>query len=200
MVSEQQFPGAVVIAGTEGQLGKRLAALYSDMGHDVVSLSLQFGADLDGLAAPLRGKPISLLVFADDYSGDDNDAAWIQRADMTTALERLVYTPFRLASLLEPALAEGNGKLVLLSRASAMMEHQNDTGRFSERPFRAAAHALWRCLSIEWRDKGIRFGIVAIDDPQDQAEIELLPKAISAIGHEKSPVTLTDVNGGSLPW
>ncbi len=200
MVSEQQFPGAIVIVGTEGQLGKRLAALYSDIGHEVVSLPLQSGADLDSLVTPSRGKPISLLVFCDDYSGDDDDAAAIQRTNMKAALERLAYMPFRLASLLEPALTEGNGKLVLLSRANAMMERPNDAGRFSERPFRAAAHALWRCLSIEWRDKGIRCGIVALADPRDRDETGLLPKAIAAIGSQESPVTLRDVNGGNLPW
>jgi NAD(P)-dependent dehydrogenase (short-subunit alcohol dehydrogenase family) len=148
----------------------------------------------------LDGTPIDLLIFTDDYAGDDADAPGAARTELATALQRLVYTPFRLAVLLHPGLVAGTGKLILLSRASAGMEQPNDAGRFLERPFRAAAHALWRCLSIEWRDSGVRCGLIALGNPLDSEEIQRLPKTIAGAGLDDSPVALGDSAGNRLGW
>jgi NAD(P)-dependent dehydrogenase (short-subunit alcohol dehydrogenase family) len=200
MVTEQLAPATIVIAGVEGPLGRHLAALYVETGHDVVQLSMEPGADPSAMAARLDGLPISLLIFTDDYMGDDADATTAKRKDLTAALQRLVYVPFRLATLLYPSLMAGNGKLILLSRKSAGMEQPNDTGRFLERPFRAAAHALWRCLSIEWRDSGVRCGLIALGSPLDDEEIQRLPQAIANAGLGNAAVELTDVGGRRLGW
>jgi hypothetical protein len=200
MVTQQQSLGKIVIAGVEGPLGRHLAALYAEAGHDVVQLALEPGADPSALAAPLNDMPIGLLIFTDDYVGDDIDATKAERTELTAALQRLVYTPFRLATLLYPGLSVANGKLILLSRKNAGMEQPNDPGRFLERPFRAAAHALWRCLSIEWRDGGVRCGVIALGSPLDDEELQRLPQAIADIGLGDTPVELTDAGGNRLGW
>lgn len=169
----------VTIVGTEGALGRRLAARYRGLGDSVRETALRPGADLESIAAELGKAPIDVLIFADDYSPPDRDAVSVTRAELEAGLERLAFAPFRLAGLLRSALAaDGGGKLVLLSRAAASMEHRDRTGRYLERPFRAAAHALWRCLSIEWRKSGIECLVVALDDPADGDTVARLPQTI----------------------
>jgi hypothetical protein len=75
------------------------------------------------------------------------------------------------------------------------MEHRDRAGRYLERPFRAAAHALWRCFSIEWQADGINCLLIAIRDP----EVELVPRAIGE-AVPQVPASLKDVVGATLPW
>ena len=71
------------------------------------------------------------------------------------------------------------------------------TGRYRERPFRAAAHTLWRSLSVEWHDAGISIGLVAIAGTPDVAE---LAEAIAGRDGEPFLVELTDLKGNVLGW
>ncbi|HWJ71695.1 MAG TPA: hypothetical protein VNX29_00860 [Kaistia sp.] len=78
----------------------------------------------------------------------------------------LAFKPFWLANRLKSALAasNGRGKLVLLTRSAAAMTAPDPAGSYLERPFRAAAHALWKSMSVEWQPLGIDCLVVTIDD------------------------------------
>jgi NAD(P)-dependent dehydrogenase (short-subunit alcohol dehydrogenase family) len=192
---------SVAIVGTEGQLGRRLAARYTELGDGIRGVALRPGASLESVAAELGDAPIDVLIFADDESPPHRHAASVARAELQTGLDRLSYAPFRLAILLRSALAaDGGGKLVLLSRTAAAMEHRDHDGRYLERPFRAAAHALWRCLSIEWRAFGIECLVVALDDPADADAISRLPQTIAEAHSGDEGVRLVDSHGRVLAW
>jgi len=191
----------VTIAGTEGALGRRLAMRYLELGDMVREIALAPGMNFESVAAELSEEPIDMLIFSDDYEPPDRTATSVTRADLEAGLERLSFAPFRLAGLLRSALAaDGGGKLVLLSRTAATMGHADRTGRYLERPFRAAAHALWRCLSIEWYAFGIECLIVALDDDADADAVSRLPQTIDAAHMHDVGVRLIDVRGRTLGW
>jgi NAD(P)-dependent dehydrogenase (short-subunit alcohol dehydrogenase family) len=201
MVKPQQARLRIVVVGTEGQLGQRLAAYYSEKAGDVVQIALAGDRNLESIAAELGEKSLDLVIFADDYEPPDHDANAVERPGLWAGLERLAYVPVRLASLMRPALAvNGGGKLVLLSRTSAIMEHRDGRGRYLERPFRAAAHMIWRCLSIEWHKNDIQCIVVALDDPADAVVISRLPETIAAAQAERQGTMLIDGFGKPLPW
>ncbi len=112
-------------------------------------------------------------------------------------MHRLTFLPFRPAALLQPQPSAAKGRVVLLSRTDARMEVPDRTGRYLERPFRAAAHTLWRCLSVEWRDAGISVGLVAID-PNAAPPVAELARAIAGGEDEPFPVELPI--SPAAPW
>jgi hypothetical protein len=63
------------------------------------------------------------------------------------------------------------------------------------RPQVAAAHALWRCFSIEWQADGIDCLLIAVREP----ELARVPSAI-AKAVRQVPTVLTDVSGATLSW
>lgn len=179
----------VTIVGTEDGLGRALGARYREDGHVVREIPMAADAIAD--------EPIDLLIFADAYEAPDRRIADVTRAELRAGLERLTFTPFRMAALLRPALAAGDEpKLVLVTRRSATMAHADTAGRYLERPFRAAAHQLWRCLAVEWREFGITCRVIAIDDPRDGAAIGRLPRIIA----EDGAAEFADDRGRPLGW
>lgn len=186
----------VVVAGTEGATGRQLADHYRREGASVTEVGLRSGSNLGLIAAELGSQPIDLLVLSDNIEAPDCRLADLSRAELQAAFERLTFAPFRLAALLRPNLAAAEGTLVLLTRESAAMGFRDTRGRYLERPFRAAAHALWRCYSIEWAPYAISCVLLAIDDEREAAEIAATIKARTA----EVPLTLRDARGGWLSW
>jgi NAD(P)-dependent dehydrogenase (short-subunit alcohol dehydrogenase family) len=197
MVIDTQSRRRIVVVGTEGNLGRRLSNLYAG---DVMTVDLDRSTDLNAIAASCGTEPIDLLIFADDMDLPDDPISSAQRGDMQRALHRLTYSPFRLATLLRPALRAARGTVVLYSRTTSVMERVEAGGRFIDRPFRAAAHALWRCLAIEWQADDIRFLIIALSDPSDAGLLARQPAVIES-GLANGPETLLVNDYGSpLPW
>lgn len=186
---------SVVVAG-DGAVAAALAGWYRETGAEVVELS--FERDLEVQLRSVAG-PVDLLVVADGFEPEPGSVAALERARLGAAMQRLTFLPFRLAALLQPQLSAAKGRVVLLSRADARMDVPDDTGRYLERPFRAAAHTLWRCLSVEWRDAGISAGLVAID-PAAVPPLAELARAIAGRADEPFPVALTDPAGRVLGW
>jgi NAD(P)-dependent dehydrogenase (short-subunit alcohol dehydrogenase family) len=187
----------VALFGTEGALARCLAEELRQRGSEVVGFDLA-GAQPGRIAAQLGDRPIGLAIFADDYAPSPVRASELQRSDMRNSLERLTFLPFAFAGSLRPALRKsGGGKLVLLSRRSARMEHVDTEGEYLQRPFRAAAHALWRCLSVEWCEDGIECLVIALKDAgQDAAVILDTITTATADG----PVELLDEVGLASGW
>lgn len=156
------MPHALII-GTEGALGRALAAQYRALGYDVSAIAI--APDATEPPALQLQRPIDLMILADDVEETVTGAAGADRDRLRAGLRRLTYLPFTLAVTAKPALAAASGRLVLASRTSAAMTAPDPTGRYLQRPFRAAAHALWRCLAVEWQALGIACCVVAIDDP-----------------------------------
>ena len=186
---------SVVVAG-DGPLAAALAGWYRDGGARVAEVS--FSRELEAQLRPVTG-PVDLLVIADGFEPERGSVEAIDRAQLGDAMHRLTFLPFRLAALLQPQLSAAKGRVVLLSRADARMEVPDGTGRYLERPFRTAAHTLWRCLSVEWRDAGISAGLVAID-PNAAPPVAELARAIAGGEDEAFPVELTDTSGRALGW
>jgi NAD(P)-dependent dehydrogenase (short-subunit alcohol dehydrogenase family) len=192
MVNDVRSKRRIVIVGVASALGRRLRETYAGDGHEIIAVELT--GSLEEAAVACGAEPIDRLIFADDR---DLDApiSTAGRPDMQDALYRLTFAPFRLATLLRPAVAAAKGCVVLYSRTASLMERQPDNGRFIDRPFRAAAHALWKCLEVEWRDDDIRLRIVAVRDP-DAPE----PGATAACRDAGAASLLVDQSGKPLPW
>ena len=192
MVSDLRSKRRIVIVGAGSGLGRRLCQAYADDAHDIVAVDL--AGSLADAAAACGTAPIDMLIFADDL---DLNApiSTAERLEMRDALYRLTYAPFKLASLLRSTLAAAKGSVVLYSRAAAVMARQPDGGRPMDRPFRAAAHALWKCLEIEWREDGIRLQIVALGEPGDAADI-----VTDVHGSTGTAALLVEGRGLPLPW
>jgi NAD(P)-dependent dehydrogenase (short-subunit alcohol dehydrogenase family) len=186
---------SVVIAG-QGATATALADWYRQSGATVSQVS--FDAELPAQVATITG-PVDLLVVADDFEPARGSVTTLTRAALGPVLHRLTYQPFRLAALLKPQLADAQGRAVLLSRADARMDVPDPDGRYLERPFRAAAHQLWRCLSVEWHEAGISVGLVALDS-SGMHPVERLVDAIGGMNVEPFPVELTDLEGHVLGW
>lgn len=186
---------SVVIAG-DGSLAATLAGWYRDGGAEVAELS--FGRDLESQVAALGGS-VELLVIADGFAPAPGSVAALDRAKLGAAMQRLTFLPFRVAALLRPQLAAVKGRVVLLGRSDARMDIPDNAGRYLERPFRAAAHTLWRCLSVEWHDAGISAGLVALD-PHAVPAVAELAEAIAGSDAAAFPVELTDIAGHPLGW
>jgi len=149
-------------------------------------------------AGSLGPEALDILIFADDTDAPDRRPEEVSRREMQTAARRLTYEPFRIASLARPLLREAGGKIVLLTRTDACMEHEDRRGRYLERPFRAASHNLWRCFSCEWRAEGIETTVVALAPRQDLSHefVDL----IRAYRTPDSGVELIDPEGRVLGW
>jgi NAD(P)-dependent dehydrogenase (short-subunit alcohol dehydrogenase family) len=173
-------PANVVIAGN-GERADQLAAYYRQRGSTVAVVSFD------------------LLVIADDFDPEVHSISEVSRGDLAAAMHRLVYWPFHTAAAFKPRLAAAGGRVVLLSATTARMEHVDTAGLYLDRPFRTAAHALWRCLSVEWHADGITCGIVGLDHGRPRA-IEELAAAIAGGPDEAFPVELTDIGGRRLGW
>jgi len=182
----------IVVMGAEGPLGRAVAARYADLGHDVMPLRITTAADIEAAVAALGNLPIDLLVCADDFHALPTPAEAVARHELQQGLMRLAFLPFRVAALLRPRLVAAGGKLVLLTRADAVMTAPDPSGRYLERPFRAAAHQLWRSLAAEWPKDGVACVLIAIDTPH-AAE---LPAAIAGAKNG----TLVDAAGQELGW
>ena len=185
----------VVIAG-DGPLAAVLADWYRKAGADVAVLS--FNRALEPQADAIAGG-IDLLVLADSFEPEPGSVDAIDREALRASMRRLTFLPFRVAALLQPKLVAANGRAVLLSRSRARMEIPDGVGRYLDRPFRAACHALFRCLSIEWRDAGVSVGLIAVGSGATPS-IAALAHAIDNPDHTRFPVELTDISGNVLGW
>lgn len=178
----------VVIAGSH----PAPAAHYRATGHRVTELSLD-----DPEAAATITDPVDLAIISDIGTPSTGALDGITRADLAAALRRYTFAPLRIAALLHPRLAAAQGQLVLLTRADVTMESPDPAGRWRDRPFRAAAHQLWRNLSIEWQPDNITCRILALPDAV------LDPAAIAtAIAAPPAgfPVVMTDLEGAVVGW
>jgi NAD(P)-dependent dehydrogenase (short-subunit alcohol dehydrogenase family) len=181
-------PMRISIIGS-GTLAQALGDHFRGQGHDVtVSPSAAAGqADL----------PLDLAIIVDAQGPEAPGLAAVTRAGLAAAMQRFTYAPFATAVALRPRLAAAKGRLVLLSSATARMENVDTAGAYHERPFRAAVHALWRCLSVEWADDGIACGLLAIgEEPEPTA----IANAILDQAYDGSLVELRDLDGTRLGW
>jgi NAD(P)-dependent dehydrogenase (short-subunit alcohol dehydrogenase family) len=181
-------PMRISIIGS-GALAQQLGDHFNGQGHEVtVSRS----------ASPDHAdRPLDLAIIVDAESVEAPGLAAVTRADLAAALQRFTHGPFAAGVALRPRLAAAKGRLVLLTSATARMEHVDSAGAYLERPFRAAAHALWRCLSVEWAGEGIACGLLAIErEPEPTA----LARAILDLPNDGSLVELRDLDGTRLGW
>jgi NAD(P)-dependent dehydrogenase (short-subunit alcohol dehydrogenase family) len=187
----------VVIIGIESAIGAAVAGLYRSAGARVMGASLD--RDVEAKAAALGNDPIDILIFADAFTAPSCRATELKRGDFEAALSQLAFAPFRLANLLRPALAANSGaRLVLLTRSAAAMTHPDPNGAYLVRPFRAAAHALWKSMSVEWQTQGIDCLVIAIDDATE-ADAALLA-TIDATKVPPEGCVLMDRHGKTLGW
>ncbi len=187
-------PQTIIIAGS-GALATELAAQFEQQGATVTVIPAGTGHPTP---EPDAG-PLDLLVVADDFEPPTPADGSVRRGDLAAAMHRLTYWPFRLAAALKPRLEAGQGRTVLLSTTTARMEHTDIDGQYLARPFRAAAHALWRCLSVEWQPAGITCAVIALD-PGREPVPEKLALAIAGHPNEAFPVELTSPEGDPLGW
>ena len=185
----------VVVAG-EGDLASRLAGWYAAAGAEVAAIS--FSRELEPQVATAPGQ-VDLLVVADDFAPPIGSVGTLDRTTLQHAMHRLTFLPFRVAALLEPQLAAAKGKAVLLCRQDARMDVPDPDGRYLDRPCRTAAHALWRCLSVEWQAADVKVGLVALE-PDAKPSMAELAEVISRRDNEAHPVELIDIKGRVLGW
>ncbi len=175
----------VVIAGIETAIGASFAARYRALGANVSNDE----------AAP---ETVDLLIVADGFVAAARKATDIRRPEFEAGLASLTYRPFALANQLRPQLTASSGKAVLITRTLAGMTIPDSAGHYLERPFRAAAHALWRTMSVEWQPDGIACAIIAIDDASE------VDTAITTIAAMVTPplefCVLTTAEGQPLGW
>lgn len=175
----------VLVAG-EGALAEALAVHYAGHGWRVERL------------AAADGDPLDLCVLADDRQPDLARLDGLSRNQLAASLERITYAPFQVAATSRRRLSAASGRLVLLSSASARMEQPDPDGAYLDRPFRVAAHALWRCLSVEWAADGISVTLLGLEQAVP-VELERLVAAI-AVQDTGKLVELRDVLGARLGW
>lgn len=185
----------VVIAG-DGPLAAALADWYRQAGANVAELS--FNRELEPQVVAVAGG-VDLLVVADSFEPEPGSVHSIDRDALGASMFRLTFLPFRVAALLQRELVAVNGRAVLLSRSDARMDLPDGVGRYLERPFRSASHALWRCLSIEWRDAGVSVGLIAAGSGATPS-IAALTDAIGNRDESRFPVELTDISGNIVGW
>ncbi len=184
----------VALAGSESPIGAAIAANLAARGVRVTHVDLA-SVEADALSRE-PDSPVDLLIVADGHTAARTAATDIVRSDFEASLARLTFAPFRLANLIRPHLSP-TARLVLLSRSDTRMTVPDLNGAYLERPFRAAAHALWRCITVEWRKDGITGAIVAIDHPSDADRlIDLLPQ----LPTDGPGCRLHDIDGKVLDW
>jgi len=184
-----------IVIGGSGELARSLACVYREAGAEVLEVDFE-----DELVHQLSQVPaqVDLLVIADDFDPPAGAVAGLSRNMLAHAMHRLSFMPFRLAALLQPGLAAAGGSAVLLTCADARMDVVDSAGRYAERPFRTAAHALWRCMSVEWQDAGIHIGLIGLDS--FSPDLKLLMTSIAHTANAKGAVELEDIAGKTLGW
>ena len=193
-VSSYSLPRHAVIAGSDSPVGAALVAHYRALGTGVSELPIE--GDYAAAAAEVTD-PVDLLVIADGIVPPARRLAELQRHQLAATMQRLTFRPFHIATLLRPLLAEAGGTMVLLTRRGAVMEMPDATGRYLDRPFRAAAHQLWRSLSVEWHPDGISCRLIALDRPDTHPVT--IATAIAAEGMT-GPVVMTGLEGDVIGW
>jgi NAD(P)-dependent dehydrogenase (short-subunit alcohol dehydrogenase family) len=193
-LSARALPRHVVVAGSDSPVGAALVAHYRALGSGVSELPLE--GDYAEAAAAVTD-PVDLLVIADGIVPPDRRVAELERHQLAATMQRLTYLPFHIATLLRPLLAEAKGSMVLLTRREATMETLDPTGRYLDRPFRAAAHQLWRSLSVEWKGDGISCQLLALDRPDTHPVT--IAAAIAAEAAD-GPVVMTGLEGDVVGW
>jgi NAD(P)-dependent dehydrogenase (short-subunit alcohol dehydrogenase family) len=188
-------PSLIVIAGSGG-LAARLAAHYRGHGATVVEVAFD-GPEPEQAASAIAG-PIGLLVVADAFDSAPDTVTELTRAQLAAASHRLTYLPFRIAAILKPQLAAAGGRAVLITDPAARMIATGSASPYLDRPFRAGAHALWRCLSVEWRADGISCGLVGLEPGWAESAEVVAVIATEDAGH--FPVEMTDTEGRVLGW
>jgi NAD(P)-dependent dehydrogenase (short-subunit alcohol dehydrogenase family) len=194
MDSSRAAPRHVVIAGSDSPVGAALVAHYRALGSGVSEMPLE--GDYAEAAAAVTD-PVDLLVIADGIVPPARRLAELERHQLAATMQRLTYRPFHIATLLRPLLTEAHGTMVLLTRRAATMTTPDPDGRYLDRPFRAAAHQLWRSLSVEWKGDGISCRLIALDRP-DTHPVSIA-SAIAAEGVE-GPVVMTGLGGEVIGW
>ncbi|MCX5494042.1 hypothetical protein OSH11_04975 [Kaistia dalseonensis] len=198
MVSGANSAAHVVIVGIETPIGATLAGLYQSTGANVTGSSLD--GDMETEAARLGEKPIDIVIFADAFNAPARNAVELERSDFEAGLSRLAFKPLWLANRLRSALSasDGPGKIVLVTRTAATMTEPDPAGSYLERPFRAAAHALWKSMSVEWQPLGIDCLVIAIDDATTVNADLLTTIADTSVSPEGC--VLQDAAGKPLGW
>jgi NAD(P)-dependent dehydrogenase (short-subunit alcohol dehydrogenase family) len=193
-IPQRDLPRHVVIAGSDSPVGAALVAHYRALGSGVSELPIE--GDYAEAAAAVSD-PVDLLVIADGIVPPARRLGALERHQLAASMQRLTFRPFHIATLLRPLLAEAKGTMVLLTRREAVMETPDPDGRYLDRPFRAAAHQLWRSLSVEWRPDGISCRLIALDRPDTHPVT--IASAIAAEGTE-GPVVMTGHEGEVIGW
>ncbi len=104
----------------------------------------------DDLAERLRGRRPFDVLFAQRSSGAGSlKPELITRDVWRPIMLTNAYAPLRLASLLEPNLRAGSGKvLAAISRPASTLGTDGHASDFAYRASRAALNQLWRTLSV----------------------------------------------------
>ncbi|MDR3471132.1 MAG: hypothetical protein P4M09_05525 [Devosia sp.] len=182
----------VALAG-DGPLANAVARLYRESGDEVHLVPLENEQNALAAIAALGDQPVDVLIVANGDQPPASIVAGVSRKDLTESLRAFTFLPFRLAVLLRPNLTLAGGRAVLLTTQAVTMDFIDDEGRYLERPFRAAAHALWKCLSVEWQPEGICCALIAMDDA---GPLTSLPGLISSAPNGM----LVDSRGRPMSW
>jgi hypothetical protein len=183
----------IVVLAAPNATPHALADFYREQGAEVTIVAARSEPELTQAVTAMAMQPVDLLICAAPPPAGSGSAAGASREALVQSLHDLTFLPVRAAVLLRPSLALAKGRAVLLTDARATMAYEDEAGLYLWRPFIAAAHALWRCLAVEWQADGIACPLIAIDGDEDAA------KLAERIGSAPNG-SLVDPDGRSIGW
>jgi NAD(P)-dependent dehydrogenase (short-subunit alcohol dehydrogenase family) len=230
----------VLVTGANRGIGLSLAKLYAAKGWTVIAtarrpaeaadlqalarsdpdvsieaLEVTDHAQVDALAAKLRGRPIDLLINNAGITGD-RGAQVFGKLDYAVArqvMETNMIAPMKIAEVLMPNLLAGRQKkLVTISSSEGSVASVNAARSYWYRASKAAVNMAMRNLAFAVQKDGVAValvnpGPVATDmmkgariplQPVDEAAAKVVG-IIDALTLEKTG-RFWDYAGGELPW
>ena len=200
-----------VIAANRTPFAAEAAAMLGSAVEEIPYDALDDAA-ADDLAERLRGRPVDVLFCAAELRGGERlKPDVITRNVWRPIMLTNAYAPLRLASLLEPNLRAGSGKvLAAISRHASTLATDGHASDFAYRASRAALNQLWRTLSVEWRDWGCKALLLCPDSiqppqgatpgfPTRSDAVASLRTLIASVSLEQSGQHWS-ADGHVLPW
>jgi NAD(P)-dependent dehydrogenase (short-subunit alcohol dehydrogenase family) len=168
-----------LITGAEQGLGLAFAQQYAAEGWDVLAVArhpgevhdlqqiwpsctieaLDAGSDnsLRSFVRRVGSRPIDVMILNEDIGpGILGKTAEFSRNGWEHVIGVNTFAPFFLAGALAANVAaSGQRKLVAISSIAASIESFDGPGQYYYRASKSALNALWRSLSVDWRDRHI---------------------------------------------
>ncbi|MDB5536995.1 MAG: NAD(P)-dependent dehydrogenase, short-chain alcohol dehydrogenase family [Devosia sp.] len=131
---------------------------FASLGYDIVEFRYDAMDDKSAaaMAGRLRGRPIDVVIINAGISPDEDlPPEAITPEHWQKIMLTNTFAPLHLASLLEPNLRAGDGKvLAAISSLAASATLYKRPRQFAYRASKAALNQVLRNLSIDWRDWG----------------------------------------------